>query len=86
MEKIKSFIKKNKLSFDEGSRNSTVVTLIGYSQYLGLDKVILLEALSDVISNDRFIEDEIERLWDYCNSRNYKNYWSTPAAKKSWKF
>ena len=86
MEKIKSFIKKNKLSFDEGSRNSTVVTLIGYSQHLGLDKVILLECLSDTIENDNFIETEIDRLWDYCNSRNYKKYWDLPTAKKSWKF
>jgi hypothetical protein len=85
MEKIKQFIKKNKLSFDEGSRNSTVVTLIGYSQHLGLDKVILISVI-DSISTDPFFEEEVNRLWDYCNSRNYKNYWSTPAAKKSWKF
>lgn len=83
---VRKFIDKNKLTFEEGSRNSTIVTLIGFSQYLDWNKSDLETELEVEISYDGFIQDELDRLWEYCASNNYKNYWSKPEAKKAWKF
>lgn len=86
MSKIKEFIKENNLSFEEGNRNTTVVILIGYAQHLGLTEEKLDEELQEQYDEDYFIAEEVTRLFDYCKARNYKNYWSTAAAKKAYKF
>jgi hypothetical protein len=86
MEKIIKFITDNKLSFAKGSRNTTVTTLIGYSQHLDLTKSELEAALSKEIAADSFIKEEIDRLWVYCSRNNYAAYWSKPEASKKWKF
>lgn len=84
--KIREFIEKNSLSFEEGSRNYTCVTLIGYSQHLGLSKEELEEELSNEIDEDSVIQDELDERWGYCERNNYKNYWTTKQAKKDWSF
>jgi hypothetical protein len=86
MNKLRNFINENNLSFDEGSRNSTVTIIIGYSQHLGLTLNDVENELKEEINEDSFIYDELYRLWDYCKNRNYKNYWSTPEAKNKYKF
>ena len=83
---LKEFIEKNKISFEEGSRNSSVTTLIGYALYKGVSQDQLLEELEDEINEDGFIEDEIMRLWEYCKYRNYGNWWETEEAKSLYKF
>ena len=45
--KIRKFIQDNDLSFEPGSRNSTMVTLMGYAQHLGLSKDELEEELKE---------------------------------------
>jgi len=84
--KIREFIEKNSLSFEEGSRNSTMVTLIGYAQHLGLSKEDLEEELSDEIDNDGVIQDEIDERWGYCERKNYKKYWTSDVAKTQYVF
>lgn len=86
MSEIKEFIKTNKLSFEEGSRNTTVTTLIGYGQHLGITKKNLEQELASQIKKDSFIQEEIDRLWTYCLRNSYKNYWDTPKARKAYKF
>jgi hypothetical protein len=86
MSQIQEFIKNNNLSFEEGSRNTTVVVLIGYAQHLGLTETELDDELSEQYKEDAFICEEVTRLFDYCKARNYKNYWSTPLAKETYKF
>ena len=86
MEKIREFINNNGLLFAEGSRNTTVVTLIGYSQYVGLTQKQLELQLENEINEDSFIETEIQRLWRYCDRNNYKRYWSTAEATKAYNF
>jgi hypothetical protein len=86
MSKIREFIENNEVYFEEGSRNSTVITLIGYAQYLGLSKEDLEEELQEEIENDSVIQDEIDRLWGYASSNNYAKYWTTKQAKKDWSF
>jgi hypothetical protein len=83
---IKKFIKENKIDFSVGQRNSSCVILTGYAQYLELDMYQLEKELEKQIEEDTFIQDEIRRIWDYCKARNYKNYWSTPLAKETYKF
>lgn len=83
---MREFINNNDLSFDEGSRNTTIVTLIGYAQHLGWSKEALEEELLTEIEEDGFIQDEIDRLWQYCYNRNYKNFWGTAKAKELYKF
>lgn len=86
MSKIKEFIKQNKLSFKEGQRNSTVTTLVGYSQHLGLTENKLRAEIVDQIDADSFIDEEVKRLWKYGVSKGYKNYWTTSVARKTWNF
>ena len=86
MSKIREFIENNDISFDEGCRNSTVVTLMGYAQHLGLNKDEFESELSDEIEADGVIQDEIDERWGYCESNNYKKFWITKDAKKQWMF
>jgi len=84
MSKIQKFINDNDISFIEGNRNTTVVILIGYAQHLNISKNILKIELSKEIISDSFIAEEIDRLWDYCKSNNYKDYWSKTVSKKQY--
>lgn len=86
MSKIKEFITNNNLSLEEGSRNSSIVCIIGYAQHLGLTENQLQEELDEESDNDLFIYEEIARLFDYCKTKKYKNYWTTPEAKSKYKF
>lgn len=86
MTDIKNFIEENNISFAEGERNTSVVTLIGYAQHLGLSQSALEEELSDQIIADSFIGEEIERLWDYCITNKYKNFWKKQEAKLQYTF
>lgn len=86
MTKIREFIKNNEISFDKGMRNSSVTTLIGFAQHLRLSKDGLKDELDDEIENDSFIEEEIDRLYTYCERNNYKDFWSTKASVKQYKF
>ena len=84
--KIKEFITNNNLSLEEGSRNSSIVVIIGYAQHLGLTESQLIEELDKEINEDSFIGEEITRLFNYCKTRKYKNYWTTSDAKAKYKF
>ena len=86
MSKIREFIKDNDLSFEPGNRNSTMVTLMGYAQHLGLSKKDLEEELSNEIYNDDVIQDELDERWGYCERNNYKKYWTSDEAKTQYVF
>lgn len=83
---VRKFIDKNKLTFEEGLRNSTMVTLIGFSQHIGWLKPDLETELEEEINEDPFIQEELDRLWGYCFDNNYKKWWTSSEAKKQWKF
>ena len=83
---IKKFIKENNITFNEGERNSSTVVIIGYAQHLGLNETQLKKELSKEIKADKFIKEEVERLFDYCSSNNYGDWWNTKAAKSQYKF
>lgn len=84
--KIRQFIEDNSLSFEPGNRNFTMITLIGYTQFLELSKEDLENELEIEIDEDDVIQEEIDARWNYCASNNYKNYWTTKQAKKDWSF
>jgi len=84
--KIRQFIQDNDLSFEPGNRNFTMITLIGYSQFLELSKEDLEKELQEEIDEDSVIQEEIDRLWSYASSNNYAKYWKTTQAKKDWEF
>lgn len=84
--KIIQFIKNNNLEFEEGTRNSTIIILIGYSQYLEMNQEELEEELEDIIIEDNFVKEEIERLWGYCKIKKYKDFWKTETAKDQYEF
>lgn len=74
------------MDFTEGSRNSTLVTLIGFAQFKKIDKAEFKVELTKEIAKDPFIAEETERLWDYCKERNYKAFWNSEEAKMLWIF
>jgi len=86
MKDMRDFINENSISFEPGSRNTSITTLIGYAQFKGFDKRTLKEELATEIKKDSFISEEIDRLFDYCKARNYKNFWKTAHAKEQYKF
>lgn len=83
---MREFIKNNNISFKEGNRNSSVVVLIGYAQHLGMEQEELEKQLAKEIKKDKFIGEEIQRLWLYCENNNYKMFWKKAAAKKKYTF
>lgn len=83
---MRDFINENSISFEPGSRNTSIVTLIGYSQFKGFDKHALKEELATEIKKDSFISEEIDRLFDYCKAKNYKNFWKTAEAAENYTF
>lgn len=83
---MRRFIKENNISFEPGSRNTSVTTLIGYAQHKGLTCQELIDFLEPEISNDFFILEEVNRLWDYCKKNNYKKFWKTQTAKSQYNF
>lgn len=86
MSKIREFIDNNKMSFRKGKRNTTVTTLVGYAQHLGVSQTELNKELKPEIRKDIFIQQEVDRLWNYCSRNSYKSYWNTSEAKKEYKF
>ena len=86
MTEIRNFITENKITFQEGERNSSIVTLIGFAQFKGLDIEDLENALEEEITQDSFLSEEIDRLWDYCKSKNYKSFWLEEKAKLQYTF
>ena len=48
---IREFINNNNITFEKGNRNPTMITLIGYSLYLNLNKENLENELSEEINN-----------------------------------
>ena len=82
MSKIKTFIEKNDLSFEEGSRNSTCIIIMGYAQHLGLSQEDLESELVKEISEDGVIQDEIDERWNYCLNNNYKKFWTSKEAEQ----
>ncbi len=83
---IKKFIEDNNIEFNEGERNSSLVILIGFSLFKKLTKEDLEEALSDEIEEDYEIQMEIDRLWNYCKSNKYGNWWKNKSAKSQYTF
>jgi hypothetical protein len=86
MSKIREFIEENSIEFHNGVRNATMVVLIGYSQFLRITKEELKAELDAEIKADRFIGDEIDRLWSYCKSRRYDDWWTTEEATSEFVF
>ncbi len=86
MTEIRNFITENKITFNPGERNSSIVTLIGFTQFKGLDIEDLEDALEEEIIQDSFISEEIDRLWDYCKAKNYKDFWVKEQAKLQYTF
>lgn len=86
MTEIRNFIEDNNISFAQGERNTSVVTLIGYTQHLGLTRNELENELIAEINEDSFIGEEIARLWDYCKVNGYKNFWKKQEAKLQYTF
>lgn len=86
MKDIRNFIEDNNISFAEGSRNTSVVTLIGFAQFKKINQTDLEEELHQEINKDYFIKQEIDRLWNYCKVNNYKKFWSSQKAKIQYNF
>lgn len=86
MNEIQKFIKDNKLSFKQGSRNTTCTVLTGYAQHLNITKTKLLAGIGEPVFTDSFIKEEVDRLWPYCAEHNYKKFWTTKEASKRYKF
>lgn len=91
IEKLKTFIKDNNLSFEEGERNTNATILCGYALFIGVSDVELIKcALGEYSSTkiwyDSELEDEIERVYIYAKHHNYGKWWEKPEAAKMYKF
>jgi hypothetical protein len=86
MNKLREFIKINNIKFDEGVRNSSLTTTIGYSLYLGLTQEQIQEALNDEITTDVFILQELIRIFPYAKNHNYGKWWKSKEATKQYIF
>lgn len=83
---IREFINNNNITFEKGNRNSTIIILIGYSLYIDIEKEDLEKALEEEIKKDKFLKEEIDRLWTYCYDRNYDTPWRKGDYKSNFKY
>lgn len=85
---IKKFIKDNKLTFKEGTRNSDSVILSGYSLSLQVrDSEIVKQAIDEILPNaDANYKEELDRVFSYAKANNYGSWWNTANAEKQYIF
>ncbi len=87
MTKIEQFIVDNDLDFEstDSGLNANCVVLAGYALHLGLEdfETELLPEVED-FNNDALIE--LERVHDYAAVNNYGAWWTSPMAKRMYKF
>jgi hypothetical protein len=82
LNELKNFVKNNNLEFNNGSGGDiNILALTGYAQYVDAT----LEECIKVVNNPS-VNDEIERVYNYAKTHNYKKYWSTQQAKDNYKF
>ena len=91
IEKLKTFIKDNNLSFKEGQRNTNATILCGYALFIGVEDLELIEdAIEQVFTfevwEDGELQDEIDRVFNYTKFNNYGKWWEKPEATKMYKF
>lgn len=85
VEKLKTFIKDNNLSFKEGQRNTNATILCGYALFIGASIQDCKEAIPTELSTGQ-LNAEIERVYNYANDSNYGKWWKKPEATKMYKF
>ena len=77
------FIDENDLDFPSGGRNANLVALIGYGLYIGAD----VQDCKTAIPEGELTEDvakELERLYTYCESRNYSKWWENESNRNTY--
>lgn len=83
IKKLKKFIKDNNLVFKSGYRNTPSVVLTGYAQHIGAS---MIECINAVNTTDSKTNNEIERIYEFAERNNYKEYWNSEEVKKLYKF
>ncbi len=82
---LKEFIKENNLTFEVGVRNTNVTILCGYALHNKNTVEECKEAIEEkFVSTELF--QEIERVYNYAESNDYGNYWTTTDAISRYKF
>lgn len=89
-EQIEKFIKDNGLTFEKGNRNTDLVIICGYSQYLeSLGRVnvadILEEVLKGYFEKDPELHAEFNRVWNFTNLKNYYKWWTIDVNRARYK-
>jgi hypothetical protein len=89
VEKLVKFIKENNLNFkEEGSGlNSACTILSGYALYIDEENIEgdeLCNAIR-IIFPDFTDEDELERVFNYCQDNNYQLWWKEKENRKLYK-
>ena len=78
---LKNFIQHNKLSFEEGRRNSDLVMLCGYSLYIGAEKEDVEIVLEEKFKADSGVEEEFNRIYPFAKKCKYGDWWNNPKNK-----
>jgi len=89
-EQIEKFIKDNSLTFEKGTRNTDLVIICGYSQYLeSLGRVnvvnILEEVLKGYFKKDPELHAEFNKVWNFTNLKNYYKWWTIDVNRARYK-
>jgi hypothetical protein len=89
-EQIEKFIKDNGLTFEKGTRNTDLVIICGYSQYLeslGRTNIvnILEEVLKGYFEKDPELYSEFNRVWNFTNLKNYYKWWTIDINRARYK-
>lgn len=66
--KLEQFIKDNNLTFKVGRRNHDITIICGYALHNNYSEKDIIKAIN---SNDNFIKEEVERVFDYAKRNNY---------------
>jgi len=90
MENLEKFIKENRLDFsgiNNSNLNSDCCIISGYALHIGATEENVINAIWTVkkAKNINFLQ-ELEKVFKFAEKKNYGKWWSTPEAKKMYKF
>lgn len=88
-EKLKKFIKDNKLKFDSSDyMNTDLVVLLGYSLYLNngdRNTKMLNNILQPYFEVEPNLKDQFERLDTYTYNASYADWWDNEDNRNQYK-
>lgn len=90
-DQIVKFIEDNEIEFNttDSGLNSAYTTVCGYADHVGASKKAVGDAVKDVVGVSRLPAasiKELDKVYAFTSRYNYGRWWTSTAAKSTYKF